>query len=136
MKGSLRLLMLAGCVAVLGCEGDILASPRELGPGPLDLQVATPNADDGALLIAIRGGPVDSVTSPEFAVTALEVSEGEYRLLIRGAIHSGLVARLWVPDRRARLAYIASMAQAVSGSTYQRRALAEYSVTVSRAPAP
>lgn len=134
MMGSLRLLPLAACAVVLGCDGEVLAPEQAQGPGPLELQVTTPNADDGALLIAIRGGPVDSVTSPEFEVTALEVSEGEYRLLIRGAIHSGSAARLWVPDRRRGLAYVPSIAQAVSGSTYGRRALAEYTVVISRAP--
>jgi len=120
---------------VLGCEREVLAPERALGPGPLELQIATPNADDGALLLAVSGGPVDSVTSAEFEVASLEVSAGDYRVLIRGALHGGPVARLWVPDRGRGSAYVASVAQAVSRATYERREVAGYTVTVDLAPA-
>jgi hypothetical protein len=133
MMRSLRLLTLATCAVGLGCDGEGLAPEQAQGPGPLELQVVTPNADDGALLIAVSGGPVDSITSSEFEVAMLEISPRQYRMLIRGPVHSGSVAQLWVPDRGRRFAYVSSIAQAVSRGTYQRRAVADYGVSVGRA---
>ncbi len=126
MKRSLRFLTIVACSVVLGCEREVAGPERVLGPGPLELQVATPNADDGALLLAVSGGPVDSVTLSEFEVTALEVAAGDYRVLI----HGGSIARVWVRDRGTRSAYVASVAQAVSRSTYERRAIAGYAVII------
>ena len=132
MMRSLRVLAAAALRAIAACQLDdrIIGPDPARGPGALDVQLTTPNADDGALLLAFTGGPVDSVTSPEFEVAALETARAEYRVLIRGAIHGGAVARLWVPERGDRSAYVVSVTQAVGRSTYARHAVDGYEVTL------
>ena len=132
MRRPLRILAAAALSAIAACQMDdkITGPDPARGPGALEVQLATPNADDGALLLTLSGGPVDSVTSGTFEVAALETAAGAYRVLIRGPIHGGAVARLWVPERGDRSAYVVSVTEAVGRTSYARQDVAGYVVTV------
>ena len=132
MNRSLRLIAAAMTGLILGCQADdqVAGLDPARGPGALEIRLVTPNAEDGALLLTLSGGPVDSITSAAFEIVSLESAPREYRVLVRGAIHSGTVARLWVPERENQSAYVASVAEAVGRASYARRDVAGYAVSV------
>lgn len=131
MRRSLRILAAVALGATLACQlDDHLGPDPTKGPGALQLRLTTPNGDDGALLLSISGGPIDSITSPQLEIAALEMARGEFRVLIRGPIRGGAVARLWVPDRGDRSAYVFTVVEAVGRTSYARRDVGEYTATV------
>lgn len=102
------------------------------GPGWLNVRLTSPNADDGGVMFTVRGGTVDSVRST-FPDTYLNrVSQSETGIIVVGAVRSGVVARLWVPDLDAAAQYAATMEQVASGTTFEQRALTGYTLTVER----
>jgi hypothetical protein len=127
---------IAVCGVVVACDREILGPDRTLDPGPLDLQMVTPSANDGAALLTISGGPIDSVTSSRFEVSAFQVSADTYRVLVRGPIHTGSVFRVWVPDRAALSAYAGVVEQVVDARTYTRRPVSGYAAIVQLATDP
>ncbi|HKG94518.1 MAG TPA: hypothetical protein VKA84_21570 [Gemmatimonadaceae bacterium] len=118
---------------VAACSKDAPTGPTR---GALSLGLTTPNADDGAVLLAIDGGPVDSVT----AVGAYRVYGGAagapagtpLRVIVRGTLAAGPVARVWVPDVSAVGAYRVTVEQAAARTTYGQRSVSGYAGTVTR----
>ena len=132
MNRSLRLIAAAMTGLILGCQADdqVAGLDPARGPGALEIRLVTPNAEDGALLLTLSGGPVDSITSAAFEIVSLPVSANDHRVLIRGALRSGIVARLWVPERENQSAYVVSVTEAVGRTSYARRDVAGYAVSV------
>ena len=124
MKRSPLAVTLAALL-IIACNGDELVGPHRVS-GPLDLQITVPQAADGALLVTVQGGAVDSVTSPELGVAMLETGAGQYGVLLRGELHQGAVVRLWVPDRT--VPYTTTIDQATAG--YQRAEPSGYAISV------
>lgn len=87
-----------GLIAAIGCGGDGGTAPVPPDPGPLDLVLGTPNADDGALLVTVNGATVTSVQTAGFEVTWV-TSGSTTRLLVRGSLVAGPIASVVVPDR-------------------------------------
>lgn len=120
-------------LGALACGGD--HSPTEpSGPvaGEITVSLVTPNADDGAVLFTISGGPVTSVSAavPAYQVYSSIPDTSTARVLVTGDLASGAVVRLHVADTRRVAAYRASIAQAASRSTFAQRVLTGYSLTV------
>ena len=134
MKRLLRFLGISAAIAGAGCQTDRVAGPAPThGPGALDARLTTPNSDDGALLVELRGGPIDSITSSSYEIAALESDSGMYRVLVRGAIDGGALLRVWVPERSDRTAYVVSVVDAVGRVSYNRRDVTNYAVSVGTA---
>ncbi|HEX7942879.1 MAG TPA: hypothetical protein VF488_13795, partial [Gemmatimonadaceae bacterium] len=109
-------------VALAACGRSVPDPTGVPGSGALDVVVTTPNADDGALLVRISGGAVDSVTSPGgYAVYAGAAEGASRRIIVQGNIAGGVVARVWVPDVTRGAAYVATVEQATTRDTYQQR---------------
>ncbi len=124
-------LVLAGA---LGCGGDAPSPTAPTGPvaGVLKVSLVTPNADDGAVLFTISGGPVSSVetASPSFQVYAAIPDTNTARVLVTGDLVAGTVALLHVADTRRAASYRATIAQAASRSSFAQQVLTGYSLRV------
>ena len=114
MKRS-RLAFTVAALLVIACSSDQIAGPRR-APGFVALRLSVPQERSGALLVMLRGGVIDSVTSAELGLALLATAPAEYSLLARGELHEGAIVRLWVPD--PTVPDSATIAQATEG--YQR----------------
>jgi hypothetical protein len=121
----LRVLGLALLLAALGtCEG-----PPQ--PGWLQVRLVSPNGDDGGVLFAVSGGPIDSVRSsfPDF----FSAQHGAtWRMLVAGTPVSGVIAQIWVPDPSAAPVYTATVEQVAQAATYAQRSAGGYQLRVAR----
>lgn len=127
MNHTLRVLALATAVGV-ACHSDLTGPIPPVGPGALEMRLTVPHTGDVALVIAVTGGPLDSVTAPGCEVAWLESTPDTYGVLVRGALRDGATLELWVPDRAQAAAYVARVTQAVEGDSYQRVAVEGYTV--------
>jgi hypothetical protein len=122
----LRVLGLAALVVVVGtCEG-----PR---PGWLQVQLVSPNANDGGVLFTVGGGPVDSVRSsfPDFY--AQRLGEGDsWRVLVAGTPVANVIAEIWVPDVGVAASYTGTVEQVAHVSSYAQRPTAGYQLSIGR----
>ncbi|MGH7752498.1 MAG: hypothetical protein ACREN5_06755, partial [Gemmatimonadales bacterium] len=89
-----RLLML---VAIGACGGDG-TGPEPATPGRLSLRLTTPNSDDGAVLLEVSGGQIDSVVAAGYRLRATGPGANSRRVVVTGTLASGPVASIWVPD--------------------------------------
>lgn len=134
MMPSMRIAALgATLLAIASCGGD--KSPTEPSgpvPGVLNVALTTPNADDGALLLTISGGPVVSVepASAAYQVYTFTPDTTNVRVLVSGDIAAGALLRIHIADSRRAASYHATIAQAASRTTFAQRALSGYTFTV------
>jgi hypothetical protein len=118
MAGLVGLALLAGC-----------SNNTESTAGTLDVRLASPNTDDGAVLLTISGGPVDSVEAAGYTLYSAAAGAST-RFIATGNVGSGTIARIHVPDVRLASRYVASIDQAAARLTYAQRDLAHYRVTL------
>jgi hypothetical protein len=132
---SLTILSATALVAIFAgaCSKD---GPTGPSAGALSLSLTTPNADDGAVLLAVSGGPVDSITAAGgykvYGGAAAAPAGAPLRVIVRGDLAAGTIARVWVPDVGAVGSYRVTIEQAAARATYQQRAVAGYAGTVVR----
>jgi len=91
--------------------------------------LVTPNANDGAVLFNIAGGPIDSITAggPRLAG---DTKSGN-ALLVMGSVQNGTqLALVWVPDVAKVSSYTASVVQAAARGTYALQSLSGYKISV------
>ncbi|MEQ9400571.1 MAG: hypothetical protein RJQ04_15520 [Longimicrobiales bacterium] len=100
-------------------------------PGFLNVRLTTPNTDDGALMFALAGGPMDSLQASGLRIFATGGGSA-FTAIVVGDVAAGTVARFWVPDVADSGLYSASLRQASTRATYQQKALTGYSLTVAR----
>ncbi len=124
-RHALLALTIAG---VTGCSSE--------GAGPaaatLSLSLASPAQDDGAVLLTISGGPVDSIESPEYRLYSTPMDASTYRVIIAGPLSSGLVARVHIPDDRRSADYGAVVEQVAARGTYRQQDPAGYRLSFDR----
>lgn len=128
MKRALTLLaILAGGLALTTCLDQ--SAPPATAAGWLDVALETPNAGDGGIIFTVAGGPLDSLRTT-YPVLYSEVGpDSSRRVLIIGALTSGVVAQIWVPDVRDVSAYTA-MPLAAAALTGGDRGPTGYRLTV------
>jgi hypothetical protein len=114
---------LTGLAPLAGCSNNT-------GPtaAALTVSLSSPNGDDGAVLLTVSGGPVDSVEAVGYRVYTAQVSAETLRVIITGSISSGPVARIHVPDSRQVSRYSAEIGQVATRVTYAQRDPAPYDV--------
>lgn len=112
-----------------GGGGDTVEPPAP-DPGPVKLILSTPNVNDGALLVAVTGGTVSSVSAQGYQTASTVPGGGGVTLIIRGSIADGNVAQITLPDRKHLADYTATVKQAADRSSYQQQNLAGYSITL------
>jgi hypothetical protein len=122
--------------ALLGMALGGLAGCSPEAPGPaaatLSLSLASPAQDDGAVLLTISGGPVDSIDAPEYRLYSTLVDANTYRVIIAGQLSSGQIARVHIPDERRSAEYAAVIEQVAARGTYRQQDLAGYQLSFDR----
>jgi hypothetical protein len=118
---------LLALILIHGCS-------EESGPtgGVLSLGFAGSVADAGAVLLTISGGPVDSVEAPGFGIYSSRADANTLRLIITGAIGTGSIAQVHIPDSRSASLYLVSVQQVAAPATYALKDPA--SITASLSP--
>lgn len=129
MRRQLLPLVLLALASACGDGGP--TEPAGPVPGVLKIALATPNADDGALLFTVSGGRVSTVDAATgYQIYTAQPDTMTTRILVTGDIGAGEVVRIHVPDTRTAAAYHATIAQAASRTTFAQRALAGYALAV------
>jgi hypothetical protein len=95
----------------------------------LQVSLASPNQDDGALLLTVAGGAVDSVTS-EYTTFSHRLDPTRLKIIVTGSVAPGTIARLWVPDERQIGRYSITVDQAATRGSYAQRDPASYQITL------
>jgi predicted small secreted protein len=121
---SLTAVGLLSAFLLVGCSNNT-------GPvaGALNVSISSPHRDDGALLLSVNGGPVDSVESVGFPVYAIRTADSA-KFIVTGSLGSGTIARIHIPDGRQGSRYSAKVGQAAARVSYAPRDPATYSVTL------
>jgi len=126
----LRVAAATGCLACGGGEGG--TEPDRPDPGPVDVILASPHADDGAVLLTITGGATTGVSAQGYELVSAATGPTTVRLIVRGSLVSGPVASLTLPDRRNLSDYRGTVDQAVKSTSYQVQALQGYTVRLQK----
>jgi hypothetical protein len=119
-------LLAAGLLSLGGCSSE---SP---GPSAATLQVglASPAQDDGAVLFTISGGPVDSIEAPDYQVYSNRIDANTLRVIVTGSLQPGVIARIHVPDQSRIADYSGVVDQVAARSSYALRDPAGYGLTL------
>jgi hypothetical protein len=129
-----RYLMMIGTLALAGCTQGVpgpTGVPGLPDPGSLRVVLTTPHTDDGALLIHVTGGPVDSVTSAGgYAVYDAAAGTNERRIIVEGDIENGVVATIWVQDRRTAASYSVTLEQAAARGSFHQQSPDGYQLSL------
>jgi hypothetical protein len=118
------------------CGDEARVSSVEVGPAPglLTVEVTSPNTDDGAVSIALRGEGISSpaAANPENHLIALEVAPGseEVRVAVLGYGVSGTLVQFRVPDVNRLDAYSVDLIEVADEANRPREDLTGYSVRV------
>ena len=130
MLRALPMLRLAG--AALTACGDDTAEPPI--PGSLLLSVTTPATDDGAIMVRVTGPGIMGVqpTSSGQDLFWRLSSEDEVRAIVIGAVQTGPLLTVQVPDVNRVEEYTAQVGEVAAESDAIRSALTGYSLSLTR----
>ena len=119
----------------IACSGDANTGgtgPGEntVNPGFVNVTLATPNSNDGALLLTLSGGTMDSLTASAGSLYFASTGTNTFRVMVAGTIADGPIVRFWMPDRRNVSQYVATLEQAAARSTYGQQDIGGYSLSI------
>ena len=97
--------------------------------GAMNVNVSSPQHDDGALMLSVYGGPVDSVESVGFPIYSIRAADS-VKFIVTGSLGSGAVARIHIPDGWQASRYSAIVSQVAARVSYAPRDPATYSVAL------
>jgi hypothetical protein len=92
---------------LLSCSGGVTAPTA----ATLNLEFSSPNDDDGAVLLTVVGGPVESVDGSGHAVYSARPDGNTLRVILTGKLSSGIIARIRIPDRDRASHYTVTIQQ-------------------------
>ncbi len=120
----------------LACSGDSgnggTGPPVDVAnPGFVNVTLSTPNSNDGALLLTVSGGVIDSLTASAGSIFFGATGTNTFRVMVAGTITNGRIVRFWMPDRRNVSRYLATLEQAAARSTYEQQSIGGYSLSIS-----
>jgi hypothetical protein len=129
-----QVLALMFVAAVASCDGDELPPgppPGPTGPGFLAVVLTTPNNNDGALLVTLSGGPLDSIRANQLTLRTAEVGTNQYQVILAGSPRdASVIVRFWVPEVGDVASYRATLDQAAARGTYEQLPLEGYVLSV------
>ena len=119
----------------LACSGDSNNGgtgplPSVANPGFVNVTLSTPNSNDGALLLTLSGGAIDSLTASSGSIFFASTGTNTFRVMVAGTITDGPIVRFWMPDRRNISQYLATLEQAAARSTYEQQSIGGYSLSI------
>jgi hypothetical protein len=125
------LTLLLTAVAITACGDDSAEPPI---PGSLLLSVTTPATDDGAILVRVSGPGIMGVqpTSSGQDMFWRLASEDEARAIVIGAVQTGPLLTIQVPDVNRVAEYTAEVGEVAAESDAIRAALTGYSLSLTR----
>jgi hypothetical protein len=116
-----------GLAGLGGCSSDAGPASATLG-----LSLSSPAQNDGAVLLTITGGPVDSIESTGYQIYSTTPGANTYRVIIAGQLASGPIARVHIPDERRSADYAAMVEQVATRAGYQQQDPAGYGLSFTR----
>ena len=98
------------------------------------LHLTTPHADDGAVLFAVSGPPIDSATADNGRLRLFTRRSGETTIIgaLIGVVRNGAEVTLHVRDAGSPFAYTAQIVEVADRANALRGSLAGYALTPSR----
>ncbi len=119
----------------IACGGDSnnggTGVPQDMSnPGFVNVTLATPNSNDGALLLTLSGGTIDSLAASAGTIFFASTGTNTFGVIVAGTIGDGPVVRFWMPDRRNVSQYVATLEQAAARSTYEQQDISGYSLSI------
>ena len=98
----------------------------------LSLRLATPHADDGAMLFAVSGPPIDSATAGNASLQLFTRRVGSATMVgvVVGELANGAVVTLQVPDVGAAAGYSARVLEIADRQDALRASLTGYTLAV------
>lgn len=123
--------LVAAALAVAGSACD--EGPTEVPvPGALVVALTTPNADDGAILFSITGGPVGTpaAAAPSHHVFYRTIDASTTKVAVVGNLAPGAILRLDVPDVRRAGDYQVSLTEVSDRGSALRESLEGYSLRI------
>jgi hypothetical protein len=117
---------LAGMLLLPACSGEYTGPVTAI----LNLTLASPQGDEGAVLFTVTGGPVDSVEAVGHGLFSARVDPTTLRVVVTGNLSSGIIARIRIPDGRQASLYSAAIGQVALRSTYAQRDPAGYTIAL------
>lgn len=129
MTRSRRFLALVAVLCLwTACSEEPITAPTA---GALFLHLATPHADDGAVIFVITGPSIDSATVDKSSLRLFtRRSDGTLAGIVVGAVDAGPIVRLHVPDVDAAAGYRAQVIEVADRQDALRASLVEYAMTV------
>jgi len=98
--------------------------------GNLNLNLASLQGDEGAVLFTITGGPVESVQATSGAVYLAQIEPNTLRVVVSGNLTAGTIARVRIADLSQAGQYSVAVNQVAVRSTYAPRDPGLYHVTL------
>lgn len=130
-------------LAIIGTSAALLMSAAcdddpagiEALAGTVTLELATTHADDGALVFAVTGPPIDSATAANPSLRLFTRVDGSVLVgLVAGGVARGPLVVLHVPDVRLAAAYSARIVEVADRQSEVRASLTGYALSVMRWP--
>lgn len=140
---ALRTLALGLAVAAVGLScGDRTTEPPISSPPPPPpvtnavVSLATPNADDGALILTLRGPNATAIqlTNSGHILYSRAASSSELRVTIVGDLMAGSLVTFTLASGQSLASYSAAVDQVASRSDVLRSSTSGYALTVAAAP--
>jgi hypothetical protein len=131
-----RLIALAAALALCspGCNSETSTAPSSTTSGPVTVSLATPNLDDGALMIIVKGAGPPTITpvSGAYQVYWRLAEAGETRVIVVGDISAGPLFTATPPPGGSSSGISASVTEVATRANALRSSTAGYTLTVSR----
>jgi hypothetical protein len=120
------------------CQEDVRQPIAVPEPGALTVSIKSPNGDDGAVVLTLRGKnmgtPVALNPDHRLFILSQDSVAGELRIAVIGDHLAGALVSFDVPDTRRADAYTATVVEAADQGNAVREVLSGYAVTVARGP--
>jgi hypothetical protein len=91
--------LLTLCLAAIGLSAGCSGAASGPVGATLEVVLASPAQDDGAVLLTLSGGPVDSLAaaSPDYLLYSSRSDPSTLRVIVTGDLGSGPIARIHTP---------------------------------------
>lgn len=133
-----RVVAALAVVVLAACGGGSPTGPSTPSPNPvvvtagvLTMELATPNANDGAVQFAVSGPAIDSIRPIGYDGTTAALA-GQAQAVLTGSLTSGAVARVYVRDIAKANEYRAWVVAAAARGSYQLQDIGSYRAVLVR----
>ncbi|MDX2260961.1 MAG: hypothetical protein SFU84_04590 [Gemmatimonadales bacterium] len=128
---ALAVLVLAACGGASPTGPSTPTPPVLATAGVLTMELATPNANDGAVQFAVSGPAIDSIRPIGYDGTTAALA-GQAQTILTGSLTSGAVARVYVRDIARANEYRAWVVAAAARGSYQLQDVGSYRAVLVR----